>query len=191
MDIPGRDACLSLLRERKLMEHVVQHSMRVAEIAGLLARRLIAAGCEIDLPLTLAAAMLHDIAKIECLTSRADHAEVGQEIVTALGYPAPLGEIIRYHVRLPAHMHEEGSSLAEAHIVNYADKRVNGIILVSLTERFDYIRGRYGRTEDIVRRITELEGLTRGLERRLWGRIGLEPNDLLALLEEAEPSLNR
>jgi putative nucleotidyltransferase with HDIG domain len=176
--VPAREDCLRLMRERQMLENVFEHSLRVAEVAALLSRHLSAAGMPLDLPLIQAASLLHDIAKIDSLKTRADHAQAGQEVVASLGLAPALGEIIRHHVRLP-----EGACSAECQVVNYSDKRVNGAIIVSLTERFDYIRGRYGRTADIVARITELEGRTRALEERLFTRLPFRPEELADHLE--------
>jgi putative nucleotidyltransferase with HDIG domain len=180
LDLPSRSECLRLMRERRMLAHIIDHSLRVAEVSMLVARRLTQAGADIDLSLIEAAALLHDIAKIESLTTRTDHALAGQELIRSMGYPEVLGLVIRHHVRLPE---DDMPCPVECEIVNYSDKRVNGDVIVSLTERFDYIRGRYGRTEDIVRRITELEGRTRELERRLFARLPFRPEELVRHLE--------
>jgi putative nucleotidyltransferase with HDIG domain len=178
--IPSRADCLRLMRERRVLDHIIEHSLRVAEVATLLGRRLVLAGERLDLPLIEAASLLHDIAKIESLAARIDHALAGQEVVTSLGFAEALGEVIRHHVRLP----EGGLNCpAECEIVNYADKRVNGSVIVTLRERFDYIRGRYGRTQEIIARITHLEERTRELEIKLFARLPFGPEELEAHLE--------
>ena len=162
-----------------MLAHIIDHSLRVAEVATCLGRHLSLAGQTLDLALIEAASLLHDIAKIESLQSRADHALAGEETVVSLGYPQILGQVIRHHVRLPEPPLE---CPAECEIVNYSDKRVNGNLIVSLRERFDYIRGRYGRTEEIILRISELEERTRQLERKLFARLPFTPEELEATL---------
>ncbi len=183
--IPTREDCLRLMRERQMMAHIVEHSLRVAEVASLLASGLTRAGELLDLPLIEAASLLHDIAKIDCLQTRADHALAGQELVVSLGFTPALGQVIRHHVHLPEDEAEEPLiRRAECEIVNYADKRCNGSLIVTLTERFDYIRGRYGRTADIVARINQLEGRTLTLERKIFARLSFGPEQLRECLEE-------
>lgn len=178
--IPTREDCLRLMRERQVMEHVVYHSLRVAEVAALLAQSLERAGESLSLPLVEAGSLLHDIAKLESLKTRADHAAAGQEMIDALGYAPLLGQVIRHHVRLPA---EGYPCPVECEIVNYSDKRVNGSLIVTLTERFDYIRGRYGHTRDIIVRIDQLEERTRSLERKLFVRLPFAPEELASVLD--------
>jgi putative nucleotidyltransferase with HDIG domain len=163
------------------MEHIIDHSLRVAEVALLIGRGLLRVGEALDLPLLEAASLLHDIAKLEALTTRADHALAGQELVVSLGYAPTLGHLIRHHVRLP----EEPETLCplECEVLNYSDKRVNGSLIVSLGERFDYIRGRYGRSEEITLRINQLEERTRALEVRLFTRLPFTPEELAAALD--------
>ncbi len=180
--IPTREDCLRLMRERQVVEHIIEHSLRVAEVATLLGRSLLVAGEWVDLPLIEAASLLHDIAKLDSLKARTDHALAGQELVTALGLPPALGQAIRHHVRLP----EDGAACpAEWEIVNYSDKRVNGTLIVTLRHRFDYIRGRYGHTGEIIARINRLEERTRELERRLFARLPFSPEQLEDYLLES------
>jgi putative nucleotidyltransferase with HDIG domain len=179
--IPSREDCLRLMREHRVMAHIIDHSLRVAEVALLIGRGLLRTGEDLDLPLLEAASLLHDIAKLESLTTRADHALAGQELVTALGYAPALGHLIRHHVRLP----EEPETFCplECEVLNYSDKRVNGSLIVSLGERFDYIRGRYGRSEEIIGRINQLEERTRVIEVRLFTRLPFTPEELAAALD--------
>jgi hypothetical protein len=60
---------------------------------------------------------------------------------------------------------------------------VNGSLIVSLGERFDYIRGRYGRSEEIIGRINQLEERTRVIEVRLFTRLPFTPEELAAALD--------
>lgn len=182
--LPSREECLRLMRERQVMAHIIEHSVRVAEVALFLAQGLMRAGERCDLALLEAASLLHDIAKLDSLKTRADHALAGQQLVVSLGYPPALGHLIRHHVRLP-----EGAMQCqcECELLNYADKRVNGSVIVTLTERFDYIRGRYGLSAEIVERITQLEERTRELERKIFARLPFQPEGLAQALAESPP----
>ncbi|MFH0810560.1 MAG: HD domain-containing protein [Pseudomonadota bacterium] len=184
LTVPNRQDCLRLLRRRQVLGNVVEHCLRVAEVAKTLSRGLIRAGGTIDLALVEAAALLHDIAKVESLKAKVDHALAGQRLLGSLGFAPAVGHIVRHHVRLPdPGAEDELLCRMECEIVNYSDKRCNGGCVVSLAERFDYIRGRYGHTEEIIGLINKLENHTLELECRLFVRLPFSPEDLEEYLE--------
>ncbi len=112
----------------------------VARITALLSRELHRAGVLIDGELAMAGALLHDIAKTQCLDGRCNHAQVGVEICLAHGFPR-VAEIVGEHVVLRDF---SPAQLSAKEVVYYADKRVNHDRIVSLAERLEYILGRYG-----------------------------------------------
>ena len=95
-----------------------------------------------------AGALLHDIAKTATLHNGGEHARLGAEWLIDLGYPA-VAEIVREHVWLSRNPAEPWP-LREVEIVNYADKRVLHDLVVTLAQRFDDLRSRYGRTPEIM-----------------------------------------
>ena len=98
--------------------------------------------------LVITGALLHDIAKTQCIEDFCDHAQIGRDICIDLGYPE-IGEIVREHVILasfPVERYEKGTFLAKE-VVYYADKRVLHDRVVSLDARLDYIIERYGNND--------------------------------------------
>jgi CTP:molybdopterin cytidylyltransferase MocA len=126
--LPDREACLALLRARNLPEHIIRHSVAVADRALVLGKLLNAAGVSMDLRLVEAGALLHDIARLE-----KHHDEVGARLVTQLGYPA-LAPIIAAHMDLNV---AGRSRITEALVVFLADKQVEEDYPVTVEERYD------------------------------------------------------
>jgi uncharacterized protein len=110
-----------------------------------------------------------------------EHARLGAQWLTDLGYPA-VAEIVWEHVWLSRHP-AESDPLREVDIINYADKRVLHDLVVSMAQRFSDLRIRYGRTPDIVNRITSNEQRSLVLEQKIFSLINLSPDDILALNE--------
>jgi putative nucleotidyltransferase with HDIG domain len=162
-----------------MLSNIRAHSFRVRDVALLLGRHLLAAGVSLDLPLLEAGALLHDLAKTASLDNGGEHARLGAQWLTDLGYPAVAG-IVREHVWLSRHPAEPWP-LREVEIVNYADKRVLHDLVVSLPQRFADLRTRYGRTPEIVARITTNEQRSLVLEQKIFSLISLNPDDILAL----------
>ncbi|NIA05333.1 MAG: HDIG domain-containing protein [Proteobacteria bacterium] len=119
-----------------------------------------------DQGLSVAGALLHDIAKTPCLAAGCDHAEAGAEICRRHGYTG-IARIVAEHVILQGHdpqRYRRGLFTARE-VVYYADKRVRHEEIVSLDERLDYILEHYGsndfRLHELIRknfaRCVELE----------------------------------
>jgi hypothetical protein len=68
--------------------------------------------------------------------------------------------------------------ITEAALVNYADKRVQHTRVVSLGERFQDLRERYGKTPEARAWLDSLEGQNRLLEARIFRRIPILPESL-------------
>ncbi len=130
---------MKLMEENGMYSHIRDHSLVVGRVAGLLVDGLNRAGLCLDENLALAGALLHDIAKTECLKKGCSHDRRGAEICRELGYEE-VAEIVAEHVIL-----EKGSGqpLSEKLIVYYADKRVNHDKIVSLQDRLVSILERY------------------------------------------------
>lgn len=131
-----------------MLNNIRAHSFKVARVAEVLIDGLIKREKNIlALPakeFVIAGALLHDIAKTECLNDKCQHAVRGQEICTGLGFPE-IGEIVREHVILDnftAELYQQGIFGAKE-LVYYADKRVRHDEIVSLESRLDYIIERY------------------------------------------------
>ena len=79
------------------------------------------------MPLVVAAALLHDVARAE-----PRHGDAGAALLERLGYPR-VARVVRRHMRLGA---AAGDDLDETQVVYLADKLVQDDRLVGLDERF-------------------------------------------------------
>ncbi len=91
-----------------------------------------------------------------------------------------MAEIVREHVWLSRSPSEPGP-LREVEIVNYADKRVLHDLVVTLPQRFDDLRRRYGRTPEIIQRITSNEERSLILEHKIFVGLTITPDDILII----------
>ncbi|MBW1637442.1 MAG: HD domain-containing protein [Deltaproteobacteria bacterium] len=135
-----------------MLDNIRAHSFKVGRVAELIIDGLKKAEkTTSSLPardFVIAGALLHDIAKTECIKTGCLHADRGDEICRDLGYPE-IGEIVREHVILKeftAKLYQQGLFGAKE-LVYYADKRVRHDEIVSLDSRLDYIIERYGNSD--------------------------------------------
>ena len=146
--VPSINQCLDYIDRHGMLDNIRAHSFKVARVADLLVDGLIKAARASSLPpreLVIAGALLHDIAKTECLNGKCRHDTLGRDICTALGFPE-IGEIVKEHVILeefPEKLYRRGLFGAKE-IVYYADKRVLHDEVVSIENRLEYIIDRYG-----------------------------------------------
>jgi putative nucleotidyltransferase with HDIG domain len=166
-----------------MLEHIIDHSIAVARVALFLSIKLNRKGGQrIDLPLVEAAALLHDLTKTECLRTKEDHALTGSRLLKGMGYER-IGDVVAEHIHLSKEM--DPSWISEEEVVNYADKRVQHDRIVSLEERFEDLKGRYGKSE---RALELLEGLRRAtfeIERKIFSILKINPDHLQEHLFEA------
>lgn len=174
--IPSRETCLSLMEQQGMLPQIRDHSLQVARVALGLGRNLIPVHPYLNLTLIEAGALLHDIAKTECLKTKGNHVQVGEGMVRALGYDS-VARIVSQHVRLENEYYLNGS-LDEVVLVHYADKRVLHDQVVDLAERFEYLLQTYGRSNDIIARIEALYQDTLKLEKRIFLHLSFPPQDL-------------
>jgi len=135
-----------------MLDNIRAHSLVVARVSHVLLQALTNKPKKnAPLPssdLVLAGALLHDIAKTQCLKNQCDHAKRGRDICLQLGFPE-VAEIVREHVILTefsSERYDTGHFLAKE-LVFYADKRVRHEEIVSLEERLEYILERYGNND--------------------------------------------
>jgi molybdenum cofactor cytidylyltransferase len=126
--IPSVGDCEHMLLERFSADSaLVAHSRAVASLTCVLAERLNAAGCRLDVERLYAAALLHDIER-----DKPDHAAAGAATLRAAGYPA-VADLVAEHVELAP---RDRDTLDEAQLLYLADKLVRGDELVPLDHRF-------------------------------------------------------
>jgi len=145
--IPAPAECVRLMDEYQMLPNIRAHSLVVARIAEFLALAVQRRGDEIDVGLTVAAALMHDIGKSFCLDNDRNHAALGQEICLRHDF-SELAPLVAQHVVLDALSFPE-TPLSAKELVYYADKRVNHDQIVSLDQRLLYIIGRYGQNDPL------------------------------------------
>lgn len=180
--IPTTVECFNLLQQYNVPEHIVQHSRVVHGVALYLCQELNRHGENLDQSSVEAGALLHDIAKMESLNKSENHSRAGALLLSRLGYGG-IAEIVRQHVIL------DGQTLpdmvTEAAVVHYADKRVRHTTIVSLAERFQDLRERYGKEPAGLSFLAELENKSFLLEKRLFRRLPIRPESLNSIFGES------
>jgi putative nucleotidyltransferase with HDIG domain len=174
---PSVTTCRRLLAAHQVPAHIRSHSAQVARVARRVAEALREAGEPIDVALVEAAALLHDIAKAPCLESRLDHAAEGGRVLRELGLPAVAAAVER-HVYLGEW--DPAGPVTAAELVNYADKRVLYVGVVSLAERFADLLVRYSRGQvDLEGRIRSNWATMEAVERKIFARLPFPPADVV------------
>jgi uncharacterized protein len=153
ISVPTVATCLELMDEHEMLANIREHSFTVARAAETILEKLMLLGIAENLPpknLVVAGALLHDIAKTDCIKHGGDHARIGYEICEQIGY-GEIGGIVREHVWLvdfSPKRYQKGIFLAKE-LIYYADKRVLHDNIVSLSARLDYILERYGNNDHV------------------------------------------
>lgn len=173
--VPKVEDCLLLLKKFEVPAHIVEHSERVRTVASYLGRLLNRRGERLDLAQVEAASLLHDIAKVNNKNKGEGHAEAGARLLWELGFPE-VSEIVRQHVVLDPGM--DHGRISEAEVVHYADKRVKHTAVVSLEERFQDLRDRYGKSSEALAWLQEMERQGLLLEERIFQKISISPGAL-------------
>jgi putative nucleotidyltransferase with HDIG domain len=180
--VPSVDQCYKLLKQYRVPDHIIQHSEIVCKVAVLLADELNKQGENLSIPEIEAAALLHDITKMEGIETRKDHAKTGKRLLAELGFKR-IGEIMAEHIKL-----KEGRNprpISEEEIINYSDKRVMHTRVVTLEERFADLQKRYGAKsldKNALERIRALEYETYELENKIFTKLDFPPEELSNLM---------
>lgn len=145
--VPNEEECTSIWNKYNLPINIIEHCKAVADAAYSIGKSLCKKGYSIDLDKIKAAALLHDIARKE-----KDHDMVGAKILRELGYEE-IADIISVHMDIDPGQY--GEKITEAEIVYLADKLVLGKEVVSLEERFNRAREKFGSNPEIMESINE------------------------------------
>jgi putative nucleotidyltransferase with HDIG domain len=164
--------------EYGMLENIIAHSLEVAKVALFISTELNKRGQRISLNLVEAASLLHDLTKTECLKTKQDHAKTGSQLLKEIGYER-VGEVVGQHIWLGREV--DPLSISEEEIVNYADKRVMHDHIVSLEERFNDLKDRYGRDQRAIDYLDRMEREIYGIEHKIFFILQIDPNDLLHL----------
>lgn len=174
-----------MMDDFSMLDNIRDHSIMVARVADALLTGMEEKGAKPPpRDLVISGALLHDIAKTQCIKEHCDHSSVGNAICLDLGYPE-IAEIVLEHVILinfPVERLRKGVFLAKE-LVHYADKRVLHDQVVSLDARLDYILERYGNNDPFRHSLIKKNfHRCRELENFLFAHISYSPDDLPALL---------
>ena len=175
MQIPNKEKCYELFRDVGMPDHIICHSLQVCRVALMLVEKLAMQKCLFNRQLVRAGALLHDITKSRSITTGERHTDSGHELLVNLGYPE-VGDVVRQHVKLDNY--SDNGALAEANIVNYADKRVLHDRIVSLNERMEYILERYGTTVEYRNRLQWLWEVSIEQEKKIFSFLPFTPSRL-------------
>jgi putative nucleotidyltransferase with HDIG domain len=178
--IPNRKECIQLMERYGMLNNIVAHSFEVTKVALFLSTELNQRGQRIDLHLVEAASLLHDIAKTTCLKTKEDHTQAGYYLLRDIGY-ARVGEIVAQHVWLQNG--GDPSSVTEEEVVNYADKRVRHDQIVSLKERFQDLKARYGKDQRSFDYLERLEKMILEIEDKIFLILKIDPDDIQILVD--------
>ncbi|HLC92504.1 MAG TPA: HD domain-containing protein [archaeon] len=142
MKLPTEKECSALIAKYEVPENVAKHTESVRRIANILSRGISSNGFKIDLECVDKGALMHDVAKMYCIKNNCRHAAEAEKALTQIGY-SEFGKVLLLH-GLEEVLGFNKSTPLEAKVVWYADKRVTHDKIVSLRERYDYLKERYG-----------------------------------------------
>ena len=169
MNLPTRRECIALLKKHGTPGHIIAHSIVTEKVCVHLGKKLKAQGIKINLQLLSRAGLLHDIAKFKTLHKDVKHGIEGERILNELGF-REIARITKNH-GLGRIFAEGALQNWEDKIVYYADKRVTHDKIVSLDERFEYLRKRYGCiSEDAMRSINAAYPFVKRLEKEIFNK---------------------
>ncbi len=169
-----------LLEKEFVPEHIIKHSEKVALVSLFLGCFLKEAGENIDLQYLVVGALLHDIKKYESILTGIDHALLGYQILKKMGYEK-IANIIKAHIRLD--QNPSKTPITEEELVHYADKRVMHEKIVTLKERFEDLKNRYGKNKEILSRLQLLEDMNYSIERKIFSKLPFS-SDIIIKLEK-------
>jgi len=162
--LPTRREALNLLFKAGCSHRVVEHCERVAAFALKIAKACQRKHSNVDVKLVEISALLHDIGRSK--THSVDHALEGGKIARAFNLPESIAFIVERHAGggIPR---EEAKKLGwpirdflpktlEEKIVCYADKRVEGLRIVSIEETVKAYAADLGKNHPAIQRIWEL-----------------------------------
>jgi len=163
--IPSENECMTLLTEVGLAPAIINHSLVVHKFALDLAGDLEKRGVRVDKELLAAAALLHDIMKME---AQVCHGIEGGEFLRKKGFHE-IASIVEKHCLINLDDPELVPKTTEEKLLMYADLRVGTGRVISLDERFNYIKHRYAPKDPS--KFDEYKAFAKQLEWELTGKV--------------------
>lgn len=162
--LPTRTEALNILVTAGCSKGVIDHSKAVSRFSVKLAKVFLARGVNVDLHLVEIGGLLHDIGRSK--THSVNHGFIGGEVARSTGLSQSLIHIIERHVGggIPK---EEARRLGwpprdylpetwEEKIVCYADKRIEGLQVVSIEQAIKPYVASLGEKHPAIGRIMKL-----------------------------------
>jgi uncharacterized protein len=161
--LPDREEAFELLKKLKVPYQVRRHSLRVAEKALDIARKL--KNVKVNEDLVEIGSILHDIGRSR--THGFKHAIIGGDILKERGFPPALVRICETHIlggldeidakELDLPIKNYIPESLEEKIICLADKQFAGTKEVSIEQRFDKWFNKYGKTEILLKAKARIE----------------------------------
>lgn len=183
-DIPTAE---SWLAEQGVEGQLLAHVRLVAAVAEHLARRLAAAGEDMDPVLAQRGGLLHDLAKLSAKHAARSHEIMAAEILAARGQPE-LAEIARRHAMWAPLTEGQHPETWEQKLVYYADRIAQHDRLVGIDARMLEIAQR---RPELRARIEEYREAALRQEAEIAARLRLTPSELWRELEKAVGEIGR
>jgi hypothetical protein len=147
----------------------------VDRVANYLSQILNERGAGLDPTLIVAASLLHDITKMDGLRTGLNHAQTGGAFLRSLGYPR-VAEVVECHIDVPRD--PTLLKITEEEVVNYSDKRVMHDRIVTLEERFDDLKTRYGKNPQSLTLIDASLESAKEIEAKIFRHLSFHPGEL-------------
>lgn len=170
---PGRKECFALLAANGTPPHVIRHCTAVADVALKLAGALNQVGYQLDPALIQAAALLHDVARVE-----EQHAKIGAKIAEEQGYLQE-AEIIAVHMSYNTDIAQQ--NWKEVDILCLADRMVKEDQYVGLAVRMQYVLDKFRDKPKIYEELTLRIKNNKKLVQQIEELIGMSMDALMAL----------
>ena len=178
--IPTEKQCHALMDQYQMLDNIREHSIVVADIVRTISTGLIHSDVQISVQKAVAGALLHDIAKTQCIQTGDNHATVGREICLQHQFDE-IADIVGEHIWLIDYSLD--GVYSEKEVVYYADKRVLHTSVVSIAERMHDIVNRYARENQRLNRvIRENFRICEGVEKKLFSRLNFGPEDVARMI---------
>lgn len=161
--VPNREECYCILNLYNVPDNVIKHCTKVSQVSLYILKELNKKGYNFNEKLLESAALLHDIAR-----KSKDHAKVGGEIITKLGYE-PVGNLISTHMDIKV---EEKEDITEDEILYLSDKLVREDEFITLEQRFSDSLLKYNINSEVLNKIKERFDEARKIMRKVQNIMG-------------------
>lgn len=202
--LPSQQKCLDLFKEYKVPKIIFSHCLMVQKVAVFLAEKCLESGNRIDIELVEKAAMLHDLFKMVSISNlgeskfhkndfsseevemwkslRDKYPNMHENDVSYLFFKENYPELAMALRNISNPFEEERTF--EEELVHYADARVLRNEVVTLKQRFDYLKEAYPYMgndywETQIKKISDFES-------KLMNKIKFNPEKLVEALQQQE-----